>query len=55
MKNFTDLLMMGQNMKRSEIRKTKCLDCGSCMTISKNSYNGHVWIVCEKCGAKIGQ
>lgn len=39
------------NLKWGESFTIKCPRCDDgVVTISKSSYNGHLWIVCDKCG-----
>lgn len=36
------------NLKRGESRVVECPICGRKRQISKATYNGHIWSVCEK-------
>lgn len=45
--------LVPKNLKAGEEFITKCPNCGSKLKISRNSCNGHLWIVCEKEGVLV--
>jgi ssDNA-binding Zn-finger/Zn-ribbon topoisomerase 1 len=44
-----------KNLKPGQEKYIKCPDCGSDLRLSRSSYNGHLWAVCESCGVKFLQ
>lgn len=45
--------LVPRDLKAGEEFITKCPNCGSKLNISRNSHNGHLWIVCEKEGVLV--
>lgn len=45
--------LVPKDLKAGEEFITKCPNCGSKLNISRNSHNGHLWIVCEKEGVLV--
>lgn len=55
---FITLKYMKENgvldIKTNEHKEIACLNCGGKIVASRAS-NGHLWVVCEKCGVLLSQ